>query len=105
MPATTARALSGGRRTTWRTSWHWNRGRRSTGTTLLHGDLYPFNLLLTPDRVVVIDWPHAWTGATGFLLRAAATAGPGADPHIVAMMTALGMASVQWLQHRWPAAG
>jgi hypothetical protein len=120
-----------------------------TGTTLLHGDLYPFNLLLTPDRVVVIDWPHAWTGApfcdiltllssarlsgidpqpiavthpltrdlvpgqidgflalhSGFLLRAVATAGPQADPNIVAMMTALGMASVQWLQHRWPGAG
>ena len=116
------------------------------GTTLLHGDLYPFNLLLTPDRVVVVDWPHAWTGApfcdvltllssarlsgidpqpiadshpltrdlapaqvdgflalhSGFLLRAVATAGPEADPNIIAMMTALGLASVQWLQHRWP---
>jgi hypothetical protein len=69
--------------------------------------------------VVVIDWPHAWTGApfcdmqidgflalhSGFLLRTVATAGPEAAPHIVAMMTALGIASVQWLQHRWPAAG
>jgi hypothetical protein len=33
-----------------------------TGDTLLHGDLYPFNLLLTPDRVVAVDWPHAWIG-------------------------------------------
>jgi hypothetical protein len=33
------------------------------GDTLLHGDLYPFNLLLTPDRVVAVDWPHAWVGA------------------------------------------
>jgi hypothetical protein len=33
------------------------------GDTLLHGDLYPFNLLLTPDRVVAVDWPHAWIGA------------------------------------------
>jgi hypothetical protein len=119
------------------------------GPTLLHGDLYPFNLLLTPDRVVVIDWPHAWVGApfcdvvtllsstrlsgidpqpiaeshpltrdlvpaqvdgflalhSGFLLRTAASAGPEADPNIVAMMTALGLASVRWLQHRWPTAG
>jgi len=34
-----------------------------TGDTLQHGDLYPFNLMLTADRVFVIDWPHAWIGA------------------------------------------
>ncbi|WP_327590995.1 aminoglycoside phosphotransferase family protein [Nonomuraea sp. NBC_00507] len=33
------------------------------GETLLHGDLYPFNVLVSTDRVVVIDWPHAWVGA------------------------------------------
>ncbi|MEV6927769.1 phosphotransferase [Dactylosporangium sp. NPDC051485] len=38
------------------------------GDTLLHGDLYPFNVLLDPDRpgpggVHVVDWPHAWVGA------------------------------------------
>ncbi|MFI7127112.1 aminoglycoside phosphotransferase family protein [Nonomuraea sp. NPDC050153] len=33
------------------------------GETLLHGDLYPFNIMLTPERVLVIDWPHAWVGA------------------------------------------
>jgi hypothetical protein len=33
------------------------------GRTLLHGDLYPFNVLLTRRRVVVVDWPHAWIGA------------------------------------------
>jgi hypothetical protein len=92
-----------------------------TGQTLLHGDLYPFNLLLTPDRVVAIDWPHAWIGAPFCdvltLLSSAqlsgidpqslavASAGPEADPNIVAMMTALGLASVQWLQRRWPATG
>ncbi|MGH3377993.1 MAG: aminoglycoside phosphotransferase family protein [Actinoallomurus sp.] len=32
------------------------------GTTLLHGDLYPFNVMLTADRVFVVDWPHAWIG-------------------------------------------
>lgn len=99
---------------------------RVTGPTLLHGDLYPFNLLLTQDRVVVNDWPPAWIGApfcdvvsllsgarlsgidpqpiaeshpltrglmpgqideflalhSGFLLRAAASTGPDADPNI-----------------------
>lgn len=33
------------------------------GRTLLHGDLYPFNVLLAGQRVVVVDWPHAWIGA------------------------------------------
>lgn len=32
------------------------------GGTLTHGDLYPFNILLTKDRAVLVDWPHAWTG-------------------------------------------
>ncbi|MGW6740412.1 phosphotransferase family protein [Streptomyces sp. NPDC055025] len=34
----------------------------TAGETLTHGDLYPFNVLLTADRVVVVDWPHAWIG-------------------------------------------
>jgi hypothetical protein len=71
--------------------------------------------------VVAIDWPHAWIGAPFCdvltLLSSAqlsgidpqslavASAGPEADPNIVAMMTALGLASVQWLQRRWPATG
>ena len=33
------------------------------GDTLLHLDLRADNLLLTPDRVVVVDWPHARVGA------------------------------------------
>jgi Ser/Thr protein kinase RdoA (MazF antagonist) len=32
------------------------------GETLTHGDLYPFNVLLTGKRVVFVDWPHAWAG-------------------------------------------
>jgi hypothetical protein len=32
------------------------------GDTLLHLDLRADNLLLTPDRVLVVDWPHARTG-------------------------------------------
>jgi hypothetical protein len=34
-----------------------------TGRTLLHGDLYHFNVMLTPERVHLVDWPHAWIGA------------------------------------------
>ncbi|MFC0531481.1 phosphotransferase [Phytohabitans kaempferiae] len=34
------------------------------GSTLLHGDLYPFNMMLTADRVYFVDWPHAWVGAS-----------------------------------------
>lgn len=33
------------------------------GETLLHLDLRGDNLLLTPDRVLVVDWPHARIGA------------------------------------------
>lgn len=33
-----------------------------SGDSLQHGDLYPFNVLLTPKRVLVVDWPHAWVG-------------------------------------------
>jgi Ser/Thr protein kinase RdoA (MazF antagonist) len=35
----------------------------AAGGTLLHLDLRADNLLLTPDRVVVVDWPHARVGA------------------------------------------
>jgi aminoglycoside phosphotransferase (APT) family kinase protein len=35
----------------------------AAGDTLLHLDLRADNLLLTPDRVVVVDWPHARAGA------------------------------------------
>jgi hypothetical protein len=33
------------------------------GDTLLHGDLYPFNALVSPERVYIVDWAHAWVGA------------------------------------------
>lgn len=35
----------------------------ATGDTLLHLDLRADNLLLTPGRVLVVDWPHARVGA------------------------------------------
>ncbi len=37
-------------------------GEVTSGFTLLHGDLYAFNLLMTENRVVFVDWPHAWIG-------------------------------------------
>jgi aminoglycoside phosphotransferase (APT) family kinase protein len=33
------------------------------GDTLLHLDIRADNLLLTPDRVLIVDWPHARIGA------------------------------------------
>lgn len=38
-------------------------GAAAAGETLLHLDLRADNLLLTPERVVVVDWPHARIGA------------------------------------------
>jgi hypothetical protein len=35
----------------------------AAGGTLLHGDLRADNMLLGPDGVVVVDWPHACVGA------------------------------------------
>ncbi len=37
--------------------------RAIAGTTLLHCDLRADNMLLTSDRVVIVDWPHAALGA------------------------------------------
>ena len=33
------------------------------GTTLLHCDVRADNILLTPEQVVLVDWPHACVGA------------------------------------------
>ncbi len=35
----------------------------ASGDTLVHADIRADNLLLTPDQVVVVDWPHACVGA------------------------------------------
>ncbi|WP_329114654.1 aminoglycoside phosphotransferase family protein [Streptomyces sp. NBC_01465] len=42
----------------------WSDGVR--GDTLAHGDLRADNMLLTPDRVVFVDWPHACRAAPWF---------------------------------------
>jgi aminoglycoside phosphotransferase (APT) family kinase protein len=39
----------------------WAQG--AAGSTLLHCDLRADNILLAPDRVVFVDWPHACVGA------------------------------------------
>ena len=55
------------------------------GNALVHGDLRADNILLTPDRVVFVDWPHARIGAPWldllFLLPSAAVTGT--DPEEV----------------------
>ncbi|MGV9850219.1 hypothetical protein ACWDWU_15830 [Streptomyces sp. NPDC003442] len=61
------------------------------------------------------SWRHTWACPTtparinevlalhaGFLLRTAGAAGPAADPNIVAMMTASGLASLRWLRSAQP---
>jgi hypothetical protein len=35
----------------------------ASGETLLHGDLRADNILITPTRIVFVDWPHACIGA------------------------------------------
>jgi aminoglycoside phosphotransferase len=53
------------------------------GDTLLHADLRADNVLLTDDRVVVVDWPHACTGAAWLDLLLAMPSiimGGGGDP-------------------------
>jgi hypothetical protein len=55
----------------------------AAGQTLVHVDVRADNLLLTADRVVVVDWPHARIGASWldllFFLPSAAMPG-GVDP-------------------------
>jgi aminoglycoside phosphotransferase (APT) family kinase protein len=38
----------------------WNES--AAGSTMLHGDVRADNILLAPDRVVFVDWPHACVG-------------------------------------------
>jgi len=53
----------------------------SSGSTLLHCDVRADNVLLTADRVVLVDWPHAcigaaWIDLVGFLPSVAMQGGP-----------------------------
>jgi aminoglycoside phosphotransferase (APT) family kinase protein len=38
-------------------------GEAAAGGTLVHGDIRADNILLTSERVVFVDWPHACVGA------------------------------------------
>ena len=51
------------------------------GETLLHADVRADNVLLTPDRVIFVDWPHAtlgapWIDLVAFLPSVAMQGGP-----------------------------
>lgn len=58
----------------------------ATGDSLVHADLRADNILLTEDRVVFVDWPHAMRAAPWFdllaMLPCVATQG-GPDPETV----------------------
>jgi hypothetical protein len=55
------------------------------GTTIVHFDLYPHNILLSPHRVVFVDWPHARLGApvVDLVSVLASAAADGLDPEPV----------------------
>lgn len=56
------------------------------GHTLVHGDAYPHNILLAPDRVVFVDWPHARVGCAYLdvltTLSSAALSGCDPEPYL-----------------------
>lgn len=54
------------------------------GDTLVHFDSYSFNLILTSDRVYVVDWPHARLGAPylELLLLLSSAAADGINPEL-----------------------
>jgi hypothetical protein len=52
------------------------------GPSLVHFDLYPHNILLTPAQVLFVDWPHARLGAPfiDLLTMLSSAAADGIDP-------------------------
>jgi Ser/Thr protein kinase RdoA (MazF antagonist) len=52
------------------------------GDALVHFDLYPQNIVLAPDRVVFVDWPHARLGApyVDLVMLLSSAAADGIDP-------------------------
>ena len=91
--------------------------RAAAGSTLLHADLRADNLLLTPDRVVVVDWPWAcvgapWVDLLAMLPSVRMQGGPdpegvlaahpvarGADPEAVTAVLATLAGFFVWLAH------
>jgi aminoglycoside phosphotransferase len=57
----------------------------ATGDSLVHGDLRADNVLLTPQRVVFVDWPHVRVGAPwlDLLFLLPSSAATGTDPEAV----------------------
>jgi hypothetical protein len=55
------------------------------GGSLVHFDLYPHNILLTPRRVLFVDWPHARLGApvVDLVIVLSSAAADGVDPEPV----------------------
>jgi aminoglycoside phosphotransferase (APT) family kinase protein len=67
----------------------------AAGDTLLHNDMRADNILLTPDRVVFVDWPWAaigapWTDLVGMTPSVLMQGGPALLPVIEEHVTALG---------------
>jgi hypothetical protein len=65
----------------------------AAGDTLLHMDLRADNLLVTPERVWVVDWPHATRGAALFDILAMAPSVAmqgGPDPQTLLSLSATG---------------
>jgi aminoglycoside phosphotransferase (APT) family kinase protein len=56
------------------------------GHSLVHFDMYAHNILLTPRRVLFVDWPHARLGApfVDLLLLLSTAAADGIDPEPLA---------------------
>jgi aminoglycoside phosphotransferase (APT) family kinase protein len=68
----------------------------AAGDTLVHGDLRADNMLLTDERVLFVDWPHAavgapWIDLLGMLPSVAMQGGP--DPVQVWRTSPLGRAA------------
>ncbi|MFI6877928.1 aminoglycoside phosphotransferase family protein [Streptomyces sp. NPDC050400] len=68
----------------------------ATGDTLAHADLRADNMLLTPERVVFVDWPHAVRAAPWFdllLMLPCVRAQGGPDPEALFTEHPLGRAA------------
>ncbi len=70
------------------------------GNSLAHGDLRSDNLLLTDDRVYVVDWPSACIALTGYFLHRSRQPSPPGLPTVRAFQYAQGEASLAWLRLR-----
>jgi hypothetical protein len=71
----------------------------AAGTTLLHGDLRADNLLLTPGRVMLVDWPTPLSGRPGSICCSCYRAWPCRD--LIPRPSSPGIRSAkEWTQMR-----